>query len=878
MVSGQERIDILQQKIKSQSGDIPHDRLYLHTDRNLYHPGDTIYFQSYIYDRFNQQARTSSKSSYVLLIDSDNEIIDSARFRIKAFLSPGYLLVPGNVNPGYYRIVSYTSLMQGYNPTYAFSRWIRIDNLFPDDVRVDFSFDKSAYSPGDAAAVTIKITDESGDILKNESFVYSVIHKGKVNKYFDAKTNRRGESLVSIPVPDSLTNTDVSLEINLREKNFHKRQSLPMESNNIDLRFLPEGGTYTYGFRQRLAFNAVDHRGKQLIVSGLIKNDLGEIVDTLRSILLGPGMVDFTPVEGRSYFAELDEYPDLPFKIPEPSASGPVLRVNTEGASIIVEYKNNDGDNKDYILALLQNSEILSVSSMAGLSSKVIIYKLDDLPRSSASLLLFDSELNPVAERLIHINSQKEVNAEIKSLYNYYAGGQEAELEITLKDIEGKPVAGIMSVSVVDSATAIYPDLLQGNIEDEFLFDRGFYVNLPLSVRSGGLSNLNQEDLDILLLTYGWKRFTWKVIETEDTSSAMNYYDNLRVKILDRISDRKKKRLTSKKDNLFLFSVEDPKIISFNSQAGSYYYLPIDSLGPNTNSVFVVPESSTAKLINSIRVDFPHNREYFKNILEYNAKPHVGIDDNYSLAPDFRIYGDSIRIIDEVVVRASRKPAKRYINQHEKTFRLAPTTTLSGDIIKYSSSFEELLRQLMPNKLNLNMKQIELRTSGREPGKPPLPVLFILDGTPLGTNYQMLCDFPTNLIHSVTAVKGLSASYIYGQRAIGGAVFVETKMNHYGDEYEYDEYDPVGGDIGKSKFVFRPFVEYYTPTQQEMAKNPENWLKPTLYWNYNLIYDGTNPIKIKYPNHKRWGIVKVSINGVTENSIPVSRTFSYEIK
>jgi len=211
---------------------------------------------------------------------------------------------------------------------------------------------------------------------------------------------------------------------------------------------------------------------------------------------------------------------------------------------------------------------------------------------------------------------------------------------------------------------------------------------------------------------------------------------------------------------------------------------------------------------------------------------------------------------------------------------LSPTSTLSGDIVKYSSSFEDLLQKLMPYRLDRNTKQIQLRPSGRKPlfAREPLFALFVLDGTPLETNYQMLLGFPPNLIHSVTAVKGLSAFYIYGQKAIGGVVLVETKMNHYGDEYEYDEYEPVGGDIGKSKFVFRPFAEFYTPTQQEMSYNPENWLRPTLYWNYNLIYDGTNPVKIKYPNHKRWGVVKVSINGVTENSIPVSRTFSYEIK
>ena len=62
--------------------EIPSDQLFLHLDRNLYQPADTIRFQAYIRDGRTGIFGTESRTLYALLIDRDHITIDSARFRL----------------------------------------------------------------------------------------------------------------------------------------------------------------------------------------------------------------------------------------------------------------------------------------------------------------------------------------------------------------------------------------------------------------------------------------------------------------------------------------------------------------------------------------------------------------------------------------------------------------------------------------------------------------------------------------------------------------------------------------------------------------------------------------------------------------------------
>jgi hypothetical protein len=213
-----EKISILLNDIADNQ---PADQLFIHTDRNLYHSGDTIRFQVYIRDYQTGVFETGSLSLHVLLLNSEHVTIDSARFRISYSTASGWLKVPDNEPLGNYSIVAFTSGQMNYDPEFAFRMPLRVDHLIPDRVQ--------------------KLSDTL------------------------------------------------------------------IRSDDADLRFLPEGGTFINGIKQRLAFNAVSSDGKRLKASGKIIKLNGEIVTDFETGPYGPGIVEFTPQPGESYYAKPSE-------------------------------------------------------------------------------------------------------------------------------------------------------------------------------------------------------------------------------------------------------------------------------------------------------------------------------------------------------------------------------------------------------------------------------------------------------------------------------------------------------------------------------------------------------------------------------------------
>ena len=57
--------DALNESMQAQ----PADQVFLHLDRNLYHPGDTIRFQAYIRDRMSGIIGSESISLYSFLLN-----------------------------------------------------------------------------------------------------------------------------------------------------------------------------------------------------------------------------------------------------------------------------------------------------------------------------------------------------------------------------------------------------------------------------------------------------------------------------------------------------------------------------------------------------------------------------------------------------------------------------------------------------------------------------------------------------------------------------------------------------------------------------------------------------------------------------------------
>jgi len=104
------------------------EKVYLHTDRDFYNPGDDIWFKSYVVDGLTHTPSDSSGNLHVELISPDSKIIGSRIIRLDNGLGNGDFTLPDSLRSGKYRLRAYTNYMRNFGDQLFFNKNITIIN------------------------------------------------------------------------------------------------------------------------------------------------------------------------------------------------------------------------------------------------------------------------------------------------------------------------------------------------------------------------------------------------------------------------------------------------------------------------------------------------------------------------------------------------------------------------------------------------------------------------------------------------------------------------------------------------------------------------------------------------------------------------------
>src|SRR5690606_14365911 len=110
---------------------------------------------------------------------------------------------------------------------------------------------------------------------------------------------------------------------------------------NIDISFLPEGGTFVLNAINQIAFKAIGENGKGISVKGKIVDETGEEVVSFRTSYKGMGKFIMMPQEGKQYFALVDEYPDFNFQFEPAKPDGICLNYKPDGNYLLFTLTRN---------------------------------------------------------------------------------------------------------------------------------------------------------------------------------------------------------------------------------------------------------------------------------------------------------------------------------------------------------------------------------------------------------------------------------------------------------------------------------------------------------------------------------------------------------
>jgi hypothetical protein len=137
------------------------EKVYLHTDRTYYYPGDDIWFKAYLIDACNGMLTNHSENLHVELISPSREIISGRIFKLEGGLGSGDFKLPGTLSQGRYRLRAYTNYMRNYSDLIFFNKEI---NIITSSAGAQ-ELEKSAN--GEQGTIEMDFFPESGSLVDN---------------------------------------------------------------------------------------------------------------------------------------------------------------------------------------------------------------------------------------------------------------------------------------------------------------------------------------------------------------------------------------------------------------------------------------------------------------------------------------------------------------------------------------------------------------------------------------------------------------------------------------------------------------------------------------------------------------------------------------
>jgi len=116
----------LNKKININSEFNPKEKVYLHTDKTLFRPGEDLWYSGYTVLGSDHQYSLASKLLHIELIDFNGVGIVSQVKAIDLGKSFGVIELPKDLPPGEYQLRAYTDWMRNYEESFFFHRRIQI--------------------------------------------------------------------------------------------------------------------------------------------------------------------------------------------------------------------------------------------------------------------------------------------------------------------------------------------------------------------------------------------------------------------------------------------------------------------------------------------------------------------------------------------------------------------------------------------------------------------------------------------------------------------------------------------------------------------------------------------------------------------------------
>ncbi len=750
-------------------------------------------------------------------------------------------------------------------------------NNFPEKIYVQY--DKPSYFIGETiwykiyithndtpstktTVVSIELLNDSGKIIEKKILPVSM---GAASGNFSINKNYKGGTFTIKVFTEKhvlLNNEDVYLQpINIYGNANELEAMLPKDEIAF-VYFLPEGGNIVNGIKNMIAFKCSNKYGVPLTIEGEVKDSKGEVVTRFKDMHDGMGLFGFFPQVGEKYYAEciIDKTTKKRVDLPQSLGQGITLQVNkvdektifTIDASVITIPALQPSN-----LVGVQNDNIIFTVPLQLSADKTVQGALpfDKIPSGVLQLTVLNAQNQPLAERLVFINNDDyKTPVDFKTDVVNLGARQKNTFSLNILDT----MLGTYAVAITE---VIGDPNKADNIVARLLLTESLkgYIHNPTYYFESN-DKLRNFYLDLVMLTNGWRRYSWKnansYTKNELTLNSDNYI-TFRAKALGLQNNLPLKnkaiqvqlKTRDKDEDIYILNTDSSGIFSL---PGMIYEdsLQMSVKGKSKNNYNVAVQILSKSLTEQFK--FLKTPVYFSLFPEQKQNSLAFVRNNF-----LKTYRDPKEIeLEAIQIKAKTKSEKDKFIDKYVTGRLGVYGTeldlIANPVNSGLNILEHIKSRMMgvrvsgtPGNYFINYRG--LRTIGGE-----TPMAIFLD------NFQVEANDLVTVRAADVALVTVHNTSINGP---GGALAIYTKRDNFGNKLQ------SSNDLFFAYEGFSVTKEFFSPdySKPQDAKVVED-KRITLYWNpYLNTTSSKNNFSFSFYNNDVAKKIKVTIEGMQKD-------------
>jgi len=781
------------------------EKVYIHTDKNLYGKHETIWYAAYLLNGISHTAGTDSDVINVELRNKIGEVLKLQELYAPNGFANGNFTIDGNWKDGQYSVVAYTNYMLGDEKEYIFQKTINIS---------------------------------SAEKLDSIYTAYTIVN------------DENNPSTISKP----------------------------------EIKFFPEGGDLIHDLKTRIAVKINTDNTQSF--KGEIYDDNNSLVAQFKTYNYGYGLFDFTPDENKTYTAKVSlNNQTFKYNLPKTKPSGAILNILNKRDFFLVQIKSSSKINTSNLNLVAHNRGLLFlVKSLSPTdSSNEINLQISkkDLPNGIVQFTLFDELSNPISERMVFVeNENKYAQLEVVStIKNPSQPRSQVNMDIKLKSLIDsiQNSKSRISMSVIESsAYNLLPS--QTNIKSWMLLNSDLRGEIKDAAYFFTEKNMTKRDyiLDIVLMTHGWRRFDWKVLNSENYTNINTAEKQKGLYIKGQTTKwmNKKKGVKSKVNLVFLDNqfTEENIVTDENGNFEFGPYVCLDTLSGILQVRKYNKKKANDKLAGkkTVNINLLSTQKYvaLEQKDNYYIKNEKSITDQ-STYLEQAIYSENIYAqenlmsveLDEFVITAKSLEEESEIEkvQRSQAIYLDPSKRLIPKDIDRASAISifDLIRRIPGVRVTGSFPNQSVNIGGPTSFSGGGSPIYIYNGTQVPADYiSSIAAFDVLFIDVLTGAQAA----IFGANGANGVIAIYTGRTNS----EVKRKTP-----GITDFKFNGFynaAEFYSPNYSiDYMDNSKPDYRSTLYWNPNISLNKNESVNVKFfTTDEATNTYKVVIEGVDD--------------